>query len=53
MSIATRTGATKEVADSSIRSSCSALSTITTGASSGCSAVIRASRVRPAASAVG
>ena len=53
MSIATRTGATKEVAASSIRSRCSTLSTITTGASSGSSEVMRASRVRQARSVVG
>ena len=53
MSIATRIGATKEAAASSIRSRCSVLSTITTGASSGSSEVIRASRVRQARSAVG
>jgi hypothetical protein len=53
MSIATRTGATKVPAASSIRSRCSGLSTITTGASSGSSAVMRARRVRQARSVVG
>jgi hypothetical protein len=53
MSIATRIGATNEVATSSIRSRCSTESTITTGASSGSSEVICASRVRDARSAVG
>jgi hypothetical protein len=53
MSIATRIGATNDPAADSIMSRCSGQSTITTGASSGCSAVSLARRVRQPVSAVG